>query len=75
MQVVKEYQRKGLGKFIMTILEKMAKQYEMEKLVLTVLTNNAAGITFFKSIGFAVDDTSPEISENTGYQIMSKSLF
>lgn len=75
MQVVKEYQRKGLGKFIMTILEKMAKQYEMEKLVLTVLTNNAAGITFFKSLGFSVDDTSPEISENLGYQIMSKSLF
>lgn len=75
MQVVKEYQRKGLGKFIMTILEKMAKQYEMEKLVLTVLTNNAAAITFFKSLGFAVDDTSPEISENGGYQIMSKLLF
>lgn len=74
MQVVKEYQRKGLGKFIMTILDKMAKHYEMEKLVLTVLANNDAGTTFFKSIGYSLDDTSPETNENSGYQILSKSL-
>lgn len=75
MQVAQEYQRKGLGKFMMTILEKIAQHHEMEKLILTVLSNNEAGQTFFKSIGFGVDDTSPAINENCGYQIFSKSLY
>lgn len=75
MQIEKEYQRKGLGKFMMTALERMAKMYEMEKLILTVLSNNSDGITFFKSLGFSRDDSSPDASENTGYDILSKLLF
>lgn len=74
MQVEQKYQRKGLGRFIMNALEKMARHYQMEKLILTVLTNNEAGITFFKGIGFGVDDTTPDTNENTGYQILSKLL-
>lgn len=74
MQVEKEYQRKGLGKFIMNALEKMARHYEMEKLILTVLSNNESAITFFKALGFGVDDTSPDAAENSGYQILSKLL-
>lgn len=74
MQIEKEYQRKGLGKFMMTALEKMAKLYEMEKLILTVLTNNDDGITFFKSLGFSKDDSSPDATESTGYEILSKVL-
>lgn len=74
MQVEKEYQRKGLGRFIMNALEKMARHYQMEKLILTVLTNNEDGITFFKSIGFGVDDNTPDAAENCGYQILSKLL-
>lgn len=74
MQVAQEYQRKGLGRFIMSALEKMAKHYQMEKLILTVLNNNEAGITFFKGLGFSADDTSPDAAENCGYQILSKSL-
>lgn len=74
MQIEKEYQRKGLGRFMMTALEKMAQLYEMEKLILTVLTNNEDGITFFKSLGFSKDDSSPDAAENSGYEILSKSL-
>lgn len=74
MQVEKEYQRKGLGRFLMNALEKMARHFQMEKLILTVLTNNEAGITFFKSLGFGTDDTSPDANENSGYQILSKLL-
>lgn len=74
MQVEKEYQRKGLGKLFMTALEKMARHYGMERLKLTVLTNNEAGLEFFKGIGFDVDDSSPSPREKTGYQIMSKML-
>lgn len=46
----------------------------MDKLILTVLTNNESGITFFKGLGFGVDDTSPDAAENSGYQILSKLL-
>lgn len=74
MQVEKEYQRKGLGKFIMNALEKMARHYEMEKLILTVLSNNEDAIIFFKGLGFGADDTSPDAAENSGYQILSKLL-
>lgn len=54
MQVEKEHQRKGLGRFLMSALEKMARHYQMEKLILTVLTNNEAGSTFFKNVGFSL---------------------
>lgn len=74
MQIEKEYQRKGLGKFMMSALEQMAKFYEMDKLVLTVLTNNEDGMTFFKSLGFSKDESSPDAVENTGYEILSKQL-
>lgn len=74
MQVEQKYQRKGLGRFIMSALEKMARHYQMEKLILTVLNNNEAGITFFKGLGFGLDDSSPDVAENCGYQILSKSL-
>lgn len=74
MQVDKEYQRKGIGRFIMNALEKMARHYQMEKLILTVLTNNENSHTFFKGLGFSLDDTSPDAAENTGYQILSKLL-
>lgn len=74
MQIEKTYQRKGLGRFMMTALEKIAKHYGMEKLILTVLSNNEDGLTFFKSLGFSKDDSSPDTVENTGYEILSKSL-
>lgn len=74
MQIEKEFQRKGLGRFMMSALERMAKYYEMEKIILTVLTNNDSGIEFFKNLGYTVDDTSPDKSENAGYEILSKSM-
>lgn len=44
----------------------------MEKLILTVLTNNDYGLTFFRSLGYFEDDTSPDAREGTGYVIYSK---
>lgn len=53
-------------------MERLAKFYEMEKLILTVLSNNINAIQFFKSMGFSMDDTSPSKTEATGYEILSK---
>lgn len=58
----------------MLALEKIARHHEMEKFILTVLTNNENGLAFFKGLGFATDDTSPDAREETGYAILSKSL-
>lgn len=75
MQIEKEYHRHGLGTHMMTALEKMAKLYEMEKLILTVLDNNTDSIEFFRRLGFVTDDSSPDKSEKSGYEILSKKLF
>lgn len=72
LQIEKEYQRKGLGRFFINALERMAKHYNMEKLILTVLSNNEDGIKFFNSMGFITDDTSP--SPPTDYAILSKTM-
>lgn len=53
----------------------MAKLYEMEKLILTILTNNTESKEFFQKFGLNLDDTSPDKSENSGYEILSKQLF
>lgn len=75
MQIEKEYHRHGLGTHMMTVLEKMGKFYEMEKLILTVLENNTDSIEFFRRLGFATDDTTPDKAEKSGYEILSKKLF
>lgn len=72
LQIEKDYQRKGLGRFFINALERMAKHYNMEKLILTVLSNNEDGIKFFNSMGFTTDDTSP--SAPTDYAILSKNI-
>lgn len=72
MQIEKDFQRKGIGRFLIDALERCARHYQMEKLILTVLSNNTNAIEFFCRMGFATDDTSPTKSEATGYEILSK---
>lgn len=75
MQIEKSSQRKGLGKFMMSLLEQCAKSWEMEKVVLTVLKNNPDAKTFFNNVGFQLDDSSPGSYEHKDYEILSKNLF
>ncbi|XP_055607656.1 N-alpha-acetyltransferase 40 [Uranotaenia lowii] len=72
MQVESEFQRKGLGKFMMLALEKMAKRFGMERLVLTVLKNNDDGMRFYKNLGYDIDEMSPDKADNEAYEILSK---
>ncbi|XP_058062282.1 N-alpha-acetyltransferase 40 [Anopheles bellator] len=74
LQIVPEYQRQGLGAFMMKALEQMAQHFSMERVVLTVLKNNEDGIRFYKRLGYEVDETSPDKEENAAYEIMSKSV-
>lgn len=74
LQIEKDHQRKGIGRFLMGVLERLAKHYGMEKLILTVLSNNQNAIDFFTKMRFTPDDTSPTKSEASGYEILSMRL-
>lgn len=74
MQVDSDYQRKGLGAFMLQALETMARHYGMERLVLTVLKNNEDGMRFYKKLGYDIDETSPDKADKEAYEIMSKSM-
>uniref|UniRef100_A0A182WHD3 N-alpha-acetyltransferase 40 n=1 Tax=Anopheles minimus TaxID=112268 RepID=A0A182WHD3_9DIPT len=75
LQVEAEYQRKGLGAFMMKALEKMAQHFSLEHVVLTVLKNNDDGMRFYRRLGYKVDEMSPDKEENAAYEIMSKPMF
>ncbi|XP_067616625.1 N-alpha-acetyltransferase 40 [Eurosta solidaginis] len=72
MQIEVDFQRQGIGKFMMQALEQCSKHWHMDKVLLTVLKNNPKGIAFFKAIGYSLDETSPDILENKEYEIYSK---
>ncbi|XP_066142673.1 N-alpha-acetyltransferase 40 [Euwallacea fornicatus] len=73
LQLDNHLQRKGLGKFMMQILELMAWKNNMKKVVLTVLKNNSNS-KFFKAIGYELDESSPvdDEDESFPYEILSK---
>ncbi|CAG9810945.1 unnamed protein product [Chironomus riparius] len=72
LQIDEKYQNKGLGEHFMKCLEKLAKVWQMERIVLTVLTNNDGALRFYKRLGYTVDETSPD--DEPSYQIFSKEV-
>lgn len=72
MQVEQSHQRKGLGAYMLGLLEKTAAQWHMEYTILTVLKNNPDAMKFYERLGFAVDESSPGKSEEAAYEILSK---
>lgn len=74
LQLEKEYQKKGLGKFMMQVLELMAFSNQMMKVVLTVFKHNPDAMAFYEKCKYEVDETSPEdnFEETFDYSILSK---
>jgi len=82
IQLCEEVRRKGLGKFLMQILELIAFKTSMEKVMLTVFRHNTASQQFFvQKLKYSVDETSPVLSvedlvfddlQGLSYQILSK---
>ncbi|GAW08014.1 acyl- N-acyltransferase [Lentinula edodes] len=52
LQISPLHQRKGLGKFLMKLLEVIGRRTKMEKIMLTVLDNNSAANDFYATIGW-----------------------
>lgn len=80
IQVESDARGKGLGKFLMQILEMMAHRAQMKKVMLTVFKENERANNFFSNImKFQTDETSPAIwdpmnPEEYCYDILSKTL-
>lgn len=51
IQLEPAIRRKGLGHFMMSVLESMAILYQMQKVVLTVFKHNPLAIQFFYELG------------------------
>ena len=73
IQLVSKVLRKGLGKFLMTLGELIARKFACDKIMLTVLKKNLGVISFYKSLHFLVDETDPNHEEEVSYVILSKS--
>ncbi|XP_033102946.1 N-alpha-acetyltransferase 40-like [Anneissia japonica] len=78
IQLESKVQRKGLGKFMMQILELIANKTKMSKVVLTVFKENKVANNFYsKTLKYSIDDTSPSIFDPMNpdlydYEILSK---
>nr|CAG4646752.1 EOG090X0MNC [Macrothrix elegans] len=74
LQLEDTCRRKGLGKFMLQILELMAFRSNLVKVVLTVFMHNPEALQFFKALGYKTDETNPENTCGTQYDyvILSK---
>ncbi|XP_045430090.1 N-alpha-acetyltransferase 40 isoform X1 [Pipistrellus kuhlii] len=77
VQLESKVRRKGLGKFLIQILQLMANSTQMKKVMLTVFKHNHGAYQFFReALQFEVDDSSPSMSgccgEDCSYEILSR---
>jgi len=73
IQINNNYHRKGIGRFLVSVLEALVRTFNLTKLVLTVFDSNASALKFYSSLGFKRDITSPTDGEaGAKYQILSK---
>lgn len=76
IQLETECRRKGLGKFLMQILELLAFKTDMTKVMLTTFKNNKVSQDFFKkTMKYEVDEISPDdplFDDAYHYEILSK---
>jgi len=72
--------RKGLGKFLMQILELIGKKTQMRSISLTVQSANTGAMEFYtRALKYNLDDFSPSKadplrSDSYGYEILTKDL-
>ncbi|XP_028917626.1 N-alpha-acetyltransferase 40 isoform X1 [Ornithorhynchus anatinus] len=77
VQLESKVRRKGLGKFLIQILQLMANSTQMKKVMLTVFKHNHGAYQFFReALQFEIDDSSPSMSgccgDDCSYEILSR---
>uniref|UniRef100_A0A8D2QT73 N-alpha-acetyltransferase 40 n=1 Tax=Zosterops lateralis melanops TaxID=1220523 RepID=A0A8D2QT73_ZOSLA len=78
VQLESRVRRRGLGKFLLQILQLVANSTQMKKVMLTVFKHNHGALQFFReALQFEVDATSPSVSgccgDDSSYEILSRS--
>ena len=72
LQVEKDYRRKGLGHFMMKVLEMLMLKADMLKLMCTVFKIDKSGVEFFKTdLRFGTDETTL-LEQQFQYEIISR---
>lgn len=77
IQIESAYRRCGLGKRLMGITERIAREQSMPKVVLTVFKTNHQAMAFYtKRLGYDIDESSPIKfgDDNADYEILSLKL-
>ncbi|KAG6845785.1 hypothetical protein H0H87_003839 [Tephrocybe sp. NHM501043] len=83
LQIRESHWRKGLGKLLIQILERIGVEWGMEKVMLTVFKVNEDAIKFYHALGFTMDESSPgyleedddmDTVEGVDYEILSMRL-
>ena len=75
IQVQLEYRRKGLGKFMMKVLEMLMIKADMLKIMCTIFKNDISQFEFFVgTLKFEVDETSfmDTVDEQSEFKILSR---
>ncbi|XP_078061241.1 N-alpha-acetyltransferase 40 [Mustelus asterias] len=77
VQLESRVRRKGLGKFLMQILQLLANSTQMKKVMLTVFKHNRGAYQFFReAMQFDIDESSPSVSgccgDDCSYEILSR---
>jgi len=75
IQVEKAFRRKGLGRFMMKVLEMLMIKADMLKLMATIFKKDQPEVDFFKkSLKFELDETSfvDTVEEQFEYEILSR---
>ncbi|KAL4447745.1 hypothetical protein ABPG75_004964 [Micractinium tetrahymenae] len=77
IQVAQPAQGKGVGRFLMQLLELIGRRSGVARLILTVFHANTAATAMYRRLGYVLDDDSPGAVDPSGdhkYEIMTKRL-
>ncbi|KAH8554935.1 hypothetical protein BGW37DRAFT_511969 [Umbelopsis sp. PMI_123] len=81
LQIDESARGRGLGEYLINLLEDIGKHWKMEKVMLTVFKVNTGALRFYiKKLGFELDEISPgkclsaRQARKFDYEILSKSL-
>ncbi|KAI9012890.1 hypothetical protein BC832DRAFT_548277 [Gaertneriomyces semiglobifer] len=80
LQLIATARNRGIGAYLMKILEKLGQRYGMRKSMLTVFKSNEGAIRFYRNLGYDLDHISPgkamdpRRARRISYEIFSKSL-
>ncbi|XP_048536098.1 N-alpha-acetyltransferase 40-like [Triticum urartu] len=79
LQLESSVQGKGLGKFLMQLIELIACKSQMEAVMLTVQKSNTDAMAFYNNLGYVISSTSPSrvdplIGIHRSYEILCKAF-